>query len=733
MVLCAPAGAQTDGEEAAEETPLLSEVTVSARRRSESLQSVPISISAFDQTALDEHRIAQIDDLQHFVPSLRQFYGAMNRNSDQLQIRSLPGVLTYFAEAPAPAIGPGRFFDLQNVQVLKGPQGTLFGGTSTGGAILVEPRRPTDRFEGHVRIGAGNYSLREVEGVLNLPVVADKLLVRFAVAGQQRDGFTRDVGPLFPGKDYDDRDHLAWRAGVTFRPSERFENYLVFDSYSRDTNGPGIKMIDYNPSGPAVFVYGDALRDAVALQQSIGPRHTALSTDQRERAKEWGITDIAELRISDSLKLRNIASYRRSRLLDRYEFEGSTLPILDRTTEGWASSTRTMSEELQLQGQSFGGALTWTTGVYWEETKPRDDAKSVQITFGAPPATNASVSSSEQRAVFAQGTYDLGTWSSSLEGLSFTAGLRKSWDEDTSTRNQYNADGTCTSNPGFTYPDCEVSLSAKNDTVTWTVGLDYRVAPSVLTYVSARRGYRPGSFNFFAPLPSLSRVGPEYVRDIELGLKSDWRAGSVVGRTNVDVYYAKYKDIQRAVGFYDPETNLQGSLTMNAAAATALGAEVETTLVFPAVELSLIYAYADAEYDEFISQTPSGPVDLSGTPFPSSPKHKVSANVRYHLPIDSSWGELSVAATYSWQDSYWGLAPDPQPYAEQPSYGLLDLRFDWNGVAGRPLDVSAFVTNATDKTYIAAAGGVWGVLGYVPAIYGEPRMYGVQFVLRFRP
>lgn len=707
------------------------EVLVTARRREENLQQVPIAITALSAADIEEKHITQANDLQKFAPSLRQFFGSMNRNSDQLQLRSLPGVLTYFSEAPASVLGPGRFFDMANVQVLKGPQGTLFGGTSTGGAILFQPRKPGDTPGGYLRGALGNYDLREIEGALDLPLIEDRLLARFAVNQRQRDGYTKDVGPFFYGRRYDDQDHLNLRLGLTLRAGDRFENYLVLDSYRRSTNGTGIKMLDFNPAGPALAVFGNALRAAVAQQQAMGPRHTALSTDQRDRVREWGATDIAEWDIAPDLKLRNIASYRRTQILARGEFEGSPLPILDTVSTGWTSAVRAWSEELQLQGSLFDDSLTWTTGVYMEDNRPIGTPKSVQITFGAAPATNASVNYSKQRALYAQGTYDVGAAVDALSGLRFTAGARKSWDEQKSVRNQYGATGACSGLPGRFFPDCEIELEAKEDAVTWTLGVDYQLRPDLLLYAATRKGYRPGSFNFFAPRADLARVDPEYVKDVEIGIKSEWDIGAARLRTNLAYYYAKYTDIQRTVGFYDPVTNLQGAYTQNAAEATAQGVEFEGTLSLGNFDLTATYAWSDAEYDEFFSATATGLVDLSDTPFPSSPKDKYSISARFTQPLAGGLGDAVVSATWSWQSSYWGLAPDRQPYAEQPSYGLLDIRLGWNGIAGAPVDAALFVTNASNRTYIASAGGVWDALGYVPGIYGEPRMFGMELTYRF--
>ena len=233
----------------------IQEIVVTARRRDETLQSVPIAISAFSGAELGEKSIETAFDLQRFVPSLQDSY-LTNRDADQLSIRSIPGVIAYFAEAPVvsavsaagggptSAAGPALYYDLSDVEVLKGPQGTLFGGTTTGGAVLFQPKKPTENFEGYAQITLGNYNDHEFEGAVNAPIVPGKLLVRIAGQTQQRDGYTHDV---IHDKDLDNRDYYAARIGVTFLPSDNFENYFVYSSFFSDNNGTGEEITAVNP------------------------------------------------------------------------------------------------------------------------------------------------------------------------------------------------------------------------------------------------------------------------------------------------------------------------------------------------------------------------------------------------------------------------------------------------------------------------------------------------------
>jgi iron complex outermembrane recepter protein len=359
----------------------LEEIVVTARRREEAIQSVPIAITALSQDKLTENRVLQFNDLQHYVPSFRQFQSASRRESDQISIRSLPGALSYFAEAPTIRTGAGRFYDLQNVQILKGPQGTLFGGLANGGAILFEPRRPTNNTEGYASVTFGNYNNREFEGALNVPIVDDKVMIRLAGTRQERAGFTTDIGPFFPGKKYDNRDHWSWRLGMLVKPMEWLQNYTVYEGYYRHTNATGNKLLAVNPAGniPRVFPNYQTVLDQ---QNAIGPRATALSTDQLDKVYDWIGVNITQIELLENIRFKNIFSWAQSKSVDRYEFEGSILRITDRPNDtGWRASSKTFSNEANLQGDFFGDKLRLTGGFYWEGGRPLEIAAQRAFAF----------------------------------------------------------------------------------------------------------------------------------------------------------------------------------------------------------------------------------------------------------------------------------------------------------------------------------------------------------------
>lgn len=316
LTTCAamPAIGQTDAAvNEAQGGPGFGEIIVTANRREEAIQKVPVAITAFNTESLREQSISNPYDLNGRVPSLVVTANGTQRDADGITIRGQGqtylapvGVVNYFAEVPliqgaiiANQGAPGTFFDLDTLQVLRGPQGTLFGKNTTGGALLLGPKKPTNEVGGYLQGQIGNYRDREIEGALNLPIINDVLMVRVAAKRVDRDGYTKDVGtddltvslpfqtpafgPIvynnsglvipglapntgqarqpgvndvrsdFRGKDYDDRHYWTARVGLLFRPVEGVENYLVGYYSKSHNNGTGQVLYSVSDAHPTLI------------------------------------------------------------------------------------------------------------------------------------------------------------------------------------------------------------------------------------------------------------------------------------------------------------------------------------------------------------------------------------------------------------------------------------------------------------------------------------------------
>ncbi|MFL5296145.1 MAG: TonB-dependent receptor plug domain-containing protein, partial [Phenylobacterium sp.] len=312
----------------------LSEIVVTARRREENIQTVPESVTAISGAQLSEQRVQSIQDLTTIAPSMISVPTAGNsRQADAISIRGQGGdngVVQYFAEVPNAITPRGTvsfnttFFDIANVQVLNGPQGTLFGKTTTGGAILITPVRPSATPSGYLAVRAGNYNMKEIEGAYGSSLFgSDKVLFRVAFIKRSRDGFTRNL----QGKNVDNVNRDSIRLSLIVRPIDKLENYTIayYDRVAEQE--PGMSITDAFPTiNPAIL--GQVQAD-VAAQKARGPRVVDL-TPFAAHVHVPGIINITTYDFSEHLHLKNIASYRRERVDNFFSnFDGSRFPLLD--------------------------------------------------------------------------------------------------------------------------------------------------------------------------------------------------------------------------------------------------------------------------------------------------------------------------------------------------------------------------------------------------------------------
>ena len=772
----------------------LSEIIVTARRREERLQNVPISATAFDANSLTQRNISNTQDLLGQVPSLVVGGSGQQRNTENITIRgqgatfnAAPGVVLYSAEVPLIADqrnnaqngGGFNYYDLASLQVLRGPQGTLFGRNTTGGAVLFEPQRPTDRLEGYGQIQYGNYDSVEVRGALNLPIVEDTLLLRVAGIYQKRDGFTHEITT---DTDLDNRNRYSFRAGLTWRMAPGIENYLLATVGRVQEHGTGT-VLNAVPGGVDPQT---GLPFSTYLQQQIGRgiRSVALSPLLwSERTRYFSITDIFSAELTDTLTFRNIANYQH--LKNSAPFDGDGYPDDHRppSTQGgtliggdeidpgrlpsynYYTDARQYSFEPQFQGKLAGEALNFTVGAYYESVKPLG----AQLVSAFNPTRRGQRTISQ--ALYAQGTLSFGSLSESLDGLRLTAGYRYTWDKLTAFSN-------------FGLPDAPVTRSsAKFKAPNWTVGLDYNVNQNVLLYAKVSRGYKTGGVGTSTPAPDLRSFQPEFVTAYEGGIKADWHVGSIPIRTNINYYYTSYKDLQRTGGtayFYNGQ-QVFGAQTSNAGKAHIQGVEFEGE-VRPTrwLTLSGTYSHTAAKYDEYTAPSlfpagipafglppgfdcgvgvpfngATGQCVLTNIPFQFTPKNQFSITGRVDLPLDESIGKVSISATYSYIDAQYtspSKAPIDEPFAyiggncprvnsgtyagsvrcgPGDGYGLLGLNIQWQNVAGSNFDLGAFATNLTNEKYIISSQGVSYQNGFNSYIYGEPRMYGMSLRYHF--
>lgn len=722
----------------------LEEVVVTVRRVEETAQSVPIAVTALTGETLSEARIDNGAALQKLAPSLSVY--SLSRDEESFSLRGLnsantsaqgqaASVMTYFAQVPLPpgdGGGPGRYFDLQNVQVLKGPQGTLFGRNSTGGAVLFEPHRPSGASEGYAKAQAGNHADRELEAMANLPLVEDKLAARFAGSMAKRDGFTKNT---VNGDDLDDRNYRSARLSVLFTPTDGFENLLVADYFHSDTNGSSNVLLGINNASTVGRLYPAAtLDDAVAQQEALGKRKVALSVDTGNRITAWGVADIAQLELNSDLTLKNILGYRRYRQFLHNDNDGTALPILDAVNDdGPVNVRRQWSNELQLQGSAWDQTLDWTLGLFGLTADTPSEQSNQYVYFGRFRSSSVTEPEESSWSPYGQATYDMSEW---IDDLKFTAGYRYTKDRRELKQTAL-TNGRCSLNatdPAVDAAACELSLSKHFSSSSYTVGFDYQLTPDMMLYLTHRKGYRSGGLNTQGYAVSRSEYDPEHVSDVEIGMKADWRFDSgIAARTNLAAFRTKRDDAQVSEAFTAIVNGTPQSLNLivNEASATIKGIEFDGLLSFPfGLTTSAAWAYTDAQYDRYLDITTTPNRELTNQPYPFTPRNKVTLGARYDFALPADIGNLSTSINWTRSSAIkFNVAPDP--YGQQDSYSQTDLFVNWNNAMSEPVDIALFVTNLTDTTYRIGGFPVYYSVGFSTGVYNEPRMFGISMKYRF--
>lgn len=741
----------------AEQTSSVDDIVVTARRREERLQDVPLAISVVSPEALSRANITEVSGLRTQAPALNITPGLAGSKStpnfairgqsqQELTILGDPSVSLYIGDIVAPRSqgANGALFDLASVQVLKGPQGTLFGRNSTGGIVQLTPNLPTDTFGGHIGVTYGNFGVLNTEAVVNMPLT-DTLAARLAVVSNTGDGYLYDV---LTGKNVNFTDNQALRASLRWTPTDRFSNVLVVDAFHSNEGNSGSYIRNVNPAGVFNSAAARAARNYPTLESMLadqtarGSRRTASGSPAFSRVETLTIADTATYQLSDQLTLKNIGGYRSVTSESYDDADGLPIPLLEVQRK---FDQHQYSNEVQLLGDM--GRFNWIVGgfYFWEEGS--DQAFSVT---GAPDpgvvqpevfaysawANTWVTAQNTSYAIFAQGTYEF----DAVPGLSLTAGLRQNWDSRHSlikNRTQSACRFTVDSdnNPATaevavtSLAACRLPLDVDYSEPTYNLSLDYKLGDNKLVYLATRHGYRTGGFGARAATEAGLRrtFEPEIVDDIEAGVKADWRfGGGMFLRTNLALYYSAYKDIQRLRT--DPTTIPVTTVTINAQKAHVQGGEFEFLFRPNALlELSGFWARTDAQFDEFIAP---GNIDLSSTPFARTPRNTWSLSARLTPALPDGAGDLAIGASYFHSDGF--VADDtPAPFNDNPAYDLLGLNAEWSNVYGTPVTIAGYVNNALDEDYSFTMLNIYSSLGFESRTPGEPRTYGIRLTYEF--
>ncbi len=761
----------------------LADIVVTARRRAENLQEVPIAITAFDAGSMERLGIQDTTDLEAYVPSLSigsesifsvyPNYGIRGQRNDSFLLQQAPTVITYFAGAPQghPAGFGDTMFDIGSVQVLNGPQGTLFGKNSTGGAVIVEPNRPSHNFGGDAYVSYGSFESMTVGGTINLPL-SEKLALRVAGEHRETDGFMVNRAT---GQHLGAGNSEAVRGSLLWEPTPSLTILTIADYYTKKGSPGGARLAFVN-STPSDEAGGSRLGDRPALLDQVLEEYNRQQNQRgndrfdiasgfgtggpadiygrpsRIGIENWGVTSDITLDLSDTMRLRNIASYRRIKTEYDTDYASGNYFL---TSPASRQHLRQYTEELQLLGEAFDDRLNYVVGGFYFDEKGFDDIIAVNF---LSRRYNLFEGRNRSYSAFAQGTYAL------TEQLKLTLGVRYNYDRaEAANRSRilasssplepiadhvYSGCGVGSSNAGGTLvplpmDKCVIAGDADYKKTTWTASLEYSIPDGTiealergLFYVTTRRGYRAGGYNARATTTqTFIAYAPETVDDFEAGIKADWDFGGVRIRTNLAVFYDRYRNLQRQVSVPVPGVPLPQGLISNAASARVYGTEFEFRVIpFQGFEVGGYYNYINARYKDYFTVDRDGdPIDLSNDPFTRTPKHKYSVNARYAVDLKNNNGEIALSGAWSWKGTEF-FEDSPLPNGTTPvqdAFGQLTARVEWNNFIGSGFDLSFYGRNLTNKYFMSGFADVSTSLGVAVFLPGEPRSFGGQIRYRF--
>lgn len=739
----------------------LEEIVVTARKVSENIQDIPLSITALSGDALEDRSVREVRDLSATVPNVVIQASNNDPGSATVAIRgqTQAGILLtldssvglYFDGVNIPRAHGLRtaLVDIQRVEVLRGPQGTLYGRNTTGGAVSFVTKDPTERLEGYGQVTLGNYDQQTALGVVNLPL-SDNLAVRVVAQKGKRDGYGENAN----GHELESEDTTYFRTKAKWT-SENVTALLTADYFDHDAGGGITKLVGLSPAFGTTPEGGAITRQAAAelglpataagwaaaaaaLKGQIGgdPYRTTSIDDTFSDNKGQSVALSVDWSLDDSLTLRSVTGYRGFTTHNLIDLDGSSA-IANSSRQN--TDADFYSEELQLLGDGEG--FNWVLGAYasYEEGNENSIANST-------PALNANARTfldgdveNESRALFAQGNYQL------TSALTLTLGARYTWEtKKLVSRNRIlNANGTvttrlpvqlqddpavCTATPA----NCTASFSDTYSDPSWLASLNYKITDDVMVYGKVTRGFRGGGQNLrgLSTVINFTPFEPETVTEYEAGLKASLADNRL--RLNLAVYQDDYKDVQRQASVII--AGAQTSLITNAASAKLRGAEAEIDwLLTDELSLRGNVGYNHAKYDSFPDATLG---DRSGEDWPT-PDWTYAIGARYEAPV--SFGSASVQVDYAGQSKQ-SMVPSARATADlirQPGYALLDARVTFK-VDAWDADVALFGRNLTDKTFYSsgfvseakdAATGLFS--GYASLNTGAPRTFGVTVTKRF--
>ncbi|WP_269533252.1 TonB-dependent receptor [Chitinimonas sp. BJYL2] len=732
----------------------LGSVVVTAQRRSQKLQDVPVPITAISGDAVRDKQIVSSADVERLAPNLsgqatggrsakpRWFLRGIGTNDPN---NNQEGPLGIYVDEVVIGLQTNQnfpVFDLERVEVLRGPQGTLWGKNNTGGAIHYISRKPQFNKEGYFRVGAGNYGTRNLEAAGNSELVSETVAVRGSVSYEKLDGWARNVvnddyGPKL--EDFAARVQLLANLGngadllVSLRTRQRdggnLPGYLVGATSVNNVTTPNADGAIKQGGGSYIPPYG------------ANPSTTSdfwAGEGNNEQQNHGGTIKLNFKLGANTLTAISARDYGDS---DAYSSVGVPAnTVIDRNSTLTTTSFSQTTHELRLTSPATG-RLSWILGAYRFDQRADNYGQTARFAAGTTTEQYTSSSwlqNSQSTAVFGNFRFNIDAKNAT------TLGLRQTNEKKDITETTLTATDTAANKGIVDFPIANAWWQAggttgtgivapltlfkanKANKFTWDLTQEHRVSPTLLAFGRVATGFRSGGFNQSIVNGAIIETQPETLTDYELGIKSSWLDGKVTA--NAALFYYDIKDLQLNI-----QQQVPGTTTTSAAGSSdgnIKGFELELdTQITDRLRVSNALGLLRSEYTNFIYKVGPTTLDASGNEFYRTPKVSYRLDVDYRVPLAGGY-QLTLGSDWSYRSHIFHNATvQTDPNQETPAY--------WNGNArvslqspNKSWSANLYVTNITDQSQKVLS-QIVNQRGVYPTNFAQPRRYGINFTTRW--
>ena len=743
-------------------------ITVTARRREEDAQDVPIALSVLSADTLDKTGNFTLGQVQQLVPSLQIF--SFNPRNTNINIRGLGANVALTNDGLENGVGfyldnvyygrPGQsqfdLVDLQQIEVLRGPQGTLFGKNTTAGAINITSREPSFTPEAQGEISLGDYGYHQLRASVSAPIISDRVAFRLSLADTHRDGFLTN---LHDGSKAQDYDNFSIRGQLLVKPTDTLSVRLIGDYAHQKQhyvlNIPVTYFGTYD-SGATIpnNIFARTSRAGYTLLPA-DPFAREGDSDSHYQAfmKSYGASGQIDWDLGQ-VALTSITAYRWWDWDPANDGDSTSLPVTTKAQQ--ANRQRQFSQEVRL-GSTGSNVVDWTVGAYYFWQTIRGYGASAYgsaapnwfVPTANPVVADAALNGFETRsyseprtksyALFGQASWNISDALSLTGGLRYTherkTGAYRQWwvgGADLSTLSAADAAAATAIRNQFN-PRASYTAGIRDDSISGLATLSWKIAPDALVYGTYSRGSKSGGLNLTnIPSGAVPQVKPETVDSYELGFKSAWLDRTLT--LNAAAFWTEVSDYQTAI----TQPNILGTFVQyisNIPKVRSRGIEGDLSYALTKwISLTASASYIEATYRDY-RNAPQAPErsatlaptqDLTGVQLGGIPKFTYSLGADVAQPIGGGGTEIYGHADFSHRSSF-NTSSSNSRYAQVPGYGLLNARIGIRTDSGL-WDISVWARNLGDKQYFQALNP--GAFGLVTGTIGDPRTIGVTLKTR---